>query len=155
MSKVNKSSLLTIDEEFNDDSHQALMTWCDEILEQFLKSSYCSSWKNNKKNIAGYFIHGFIDYAYGYHLAKPFQYDEMIVEDMCLDILPRKMTTDAKDFKLIGSILITFFEWCEHESLLEDTTAIRNKLKVIDNKIYDKAKDPSNWGLAKSLFAGF
>ncbi len=143
--------LLTVDEEYNDDSYEALVSWGEEVLEQFLSSPCCSSWKNNKKNIACFFIHGFIDYAYGYHLAKPFQYDEMLVEDMCLDILPRKMSTNEKDFKQVAPALSTFFEWCETEGILKDTKAICIKLKEIDGKIYEAAKDPSNWGLAKSL----
>jgi hypothetical protein len=155
MNNVKKSSLLCIDEEFDDQSHHDLMDWCEEILERFFDSHTCSSWKENKKNIARFFIHGFVNYAYGYHLAKPFQYDEAIVEDMCLDILPRKMSTNAKDFKLVAPVLIAFFDWCEKEGVLADTKAIREKLKVIDSEIYEKAKNPSNWGLAKSLFAGF
>lgn len=150
-----RSSLQTIDEDFNDDSHSELMTWCEDILERFLESNSCSSWNSNKKNIAGFFIHGFVDYAYGYHLTKPFQYDDVLVENMCLDILPRKMSTNAKDFKLLAPILITFFEWCEDENIFGNTTGICNKLKTIDKEIYEKAKNPSNWGLAKSLFSGF
>ena len=155
MNKITKSFLLTADEEFDDDSYQALMTWCEEILDQFLESPSCSSWKNDKKNIAAFFIHAFVDYAYRYHLAKPFQYDEPLIENMCLDILPRKISTNAKDFELVAPILMTFFEWCENEGILRDTTTLHNKLKMIDNKTYEKAKDPSNWGLAKSLFARF
>jgi hypothetical protein len=93
------------------------MSWFDEVINKFLESPLCSSWNANKKNIAGFFIQGFVDYAYGYHLAKPFQYDEDLIREMCLDILPRKMSTNTKDFKLMAPVFITFFEWCENEGL--------------------------------------
>ena len=139
MSKASKNInriLLTDDEDFDDDSHEALMSWCEEEVERFLSSPFCSSWKNNKKEIASFFIWGFVDYAYAYHLAKPFQYDEGLVKDVCLNILPRKMSTDVKDFKQVAPALTAFFEWCEIEGILKDTKAIRNTLKKIDSEIY-------------------
>ena len=87
--------LLKKDGDFSDHSQQALMSWCEDAVEQFLETLFCKTWKRNKKEIAAFFIHGFVDYAYGYHLAKPFQYDAPLVENMCLDILPRKMSTYA------------------------------------------------------------
>lgn len=133
--KVAASSILnTKDEEFCDDSHHALMEWSEDILERFLGSSVCASWKNSKKDIAGFFIHGFIDYAYGYHLAKPFQYDASLIENMCLDILPRKMSTNAKDFKEVAPVLSAFFEWCEIEGILKNTKALRNRLEKIEKR---------------------
>ena len=149
------SVLVTADEEFRDDSHQAMMDWCEDVLERFLTSCICASLKNSKKDIAGFFIHGFIDYAYGYHLAKPFQYDASLIENMCLDILPRKMSTNAKDFKEVAPVLSAFFEWCETEGILKNTKALRNRLENIEKKIYEAAKNPANWGIAKSFFSGF
>ena len=147
--------LLKVEHDYSDESHQVLIEWCEEAIDAFLSSDFCSHWKNNKKNNAAFFIHGFVDYAYGYHLAKPFQYDLEIVEDMCLDILPRKMSTNPKDFKEAGSILSTFFEWCESEKVIKDTKDIRKTLAKIDADIYKAAKDPSNWGMAKSMLMGF
>lgn len=147
--------LLKAESDYCDESHQALIEWCEEALDEFLSSGFCSSWKNNKKDNAAFFIHGFVDYAYGYHLAKPFQYDVEIVEDMCLDILPRKMSTNVRDFKEVASILSTFFEWCEAKKIIKDTKALRKTLKKINAEIYEAAQDPSKWGMAKSMAMDF
>lgn len=138
--KITNPILLKEDEEFDDDSHQALMSWCEETLEKFLESYFCAKWNDNTQGIACFFIQGFVDYAYGYHLAKPFQYDRYIVEEVCLDIFPRKMSTDTKYFKQVALVLITFFEWCEKEGLIKDTKDLRSTLKKIDQKIYKSAK---------------
>lgn len=150
-----KISLLTSDDEFDDDSHQELISWAEEALENFLESSYCSSWNKNKKEVASFFIVCFVDYAYGYELAKPFQYNEIVVEEICLNIFPRKLSTKTKDFKLVATTLSAFFEWCEKEGTIKNSKNLIKILKEIDNDIYLAAKNPSNWGLAKSLFFGF
>ena len=150
-----KPVLLKAESDYCEESHQILIDWCKEALDEFLSSAYCYSWKNSKKGNAAFFIQGFVDYAYGYYLAKPFQYDEEIVEDMCLDILPRKMSTNVRDFKEVGSILSTFFEWCEAKKIIKDTTAIRKTLKKINEEIYKAAKNPSKWGIAKSMVMNF
>ena len=149
------SVLLKEDEEYQEESHQALMSWCEDAIDSFLKSSYCNSWKKNQKETAAFFIHGFVDYAYSYHLAKPFQYNKRIVEEMCLDILPRKFSTEPEDFKQVAPAMSAFFQWCEANGVIKNAKELCDKLKAIDEKIYKKAKNPKNWGMAKSMFSDF
>ena len=55
MSKVDAqmdSILLQKDDDYNDHSHQALMSWCEDAVEQFLETRFCETWKKSKKEIA-------------------------------------------------------------------------------------------------------
>ena len=147
--------LLSADQEYEGASHQALTAWAEGAIQRFLSSSHCSSWSKDQRDTAGFFLHGFIDCAYGYELAKPFQYDEELVREICLSIFPRKMSTKEEDFKLVAPVLSAFFQWCEDEGVLNNAASLIQLLKKIDRAIYKAAKDPSNWGMAKSLFSGF
>jgi hypothetical protein len=152
---LNSPLLRNEDEEFIDESHKALIDWTEKTIDEFFQSSFCKKWNNKRKNTASFFIHCFVDFAYGYHLAKPKKWNVTVVKDVCLNIFPRKISTNVKDFKYASSSLIAFLKWLESEKILKNTVKLQKKLESINNEIYERAKDPNNWGMAKSLFCGF
>ncbi len=142
---------LIADEDYDDNQYSELMNLADEIIPMFLNSDFCSKWGKNRMDLACYFIQSFIDLSYSYHLSKPFQWDTDLVEGICLDLFPRKLSTNAMDFKHVSPILTAFFKWAQQEGIINESETLCAKLNEIEKDIYIAATDPSKWGMAKSM----
>lgn len=150
---VTQGSYLGSNEEsFSEATYQWLKQWCKGAIEEFIASSYCNAWKKRKKSIASLLIHDFVIYAYRYFHVKPSQYNDLLVESLCLDILPRRMTLNPADFKLLTPILSSFFAWLERKGVMSRTRILRDKLHEIEGEIYETAKSLYNGKERPSLF---
>jgi len=79
-----------------------------------------------------------------------------LVEEYLLDYFPRKVSADEDLIAKTPEILTAFFEWAEQSNHVGNRTAgaIRKRIKSIRKRFDAAARDPGNFGMAKSLFMG-
>ena len=93
-----------------------------------------------------------IDYADG----RAAGWSAPLVEEYLLDYFPRKVSADEDLIAKTPEILTVFFDWAEQSGHVNGRTAeaIRKRIKSIRKRFDAAARDPGNFGMAKSLVMG-
>jgi hypothetical protein len=83
-------------------------------------------------------------------------WNALLVEKCLLDYFPRKVSADEALIATTPEVLTAFFDWAEQSSHVGSRTAdaIRKRIKSIRKRFDAAARDPGNFGMAKSLFVG-
>ena len=79
-----------------------------------------------------------------------------LVEEYLLDYFPRKVSADEDSIAKTPEILTAFFDWAEQAGHVGSRAAeaIRKRIKSIRKRFDAAARDPGNFGMAKSLVMG-
>ena len=125
----------------------------DKWFDLFAKSPFFEQLNDIQKENADFAIDVFINYLDGYIGTSLHDCTPEDAIEMCLDILPRKVSADDEFFGGLASLLGIFFEFLEENGHIPigNGKAIKNTLKDMDAKTLAASKDPSNWGMAKSM----
>ena len=138
-------------EEYSDKKLEEI---CDKVYKwgvEFSKSKYFEELTEEQKQESEFVITSFAEYMYSYHGLSPEEWDEDGLKECCLYTLPRKITADESYFKSIAPVLSAFFAFLGEKNLLKNTSQLIRKVKKIDKQIVRNAKDPKNWGIAKTF----
>jgi len=138
-------------EEYSDKKLEEI---CDKVYKwgvEFSESKYFEELTEEQKQESEFVITSFAEYMYSYHGLSPEEWDEDGLKECCLYILPRKITADESYFKSIAPVLSAFFAFLGEKNLLKNTSQLIRKVKKIDKQIVKNAKDPKNWGIAKTF----
>jgi len=71
--------------------------------------------------------------------------------EVCLELFPRKVTAKIEPFRETGAILTQFFGFLEEHQFLKTAGKLQREMRSIAPEMVRLAKDPRNWGMAKSL----
>ena len=138
-------------EEYSDKKLEEI---CDKVYKwgvEFSESKYFEELTEEQKQESEFVITSFAEYMYSYHGLSPKEWDEDGLKECCLYTLPRKITADESYFKSIAPVLSAFFAFLGEKNLLKNTSQLIRKVKKIDKQIVRNAKDPKNWGIAKTF----
>jgi len=138
-------------EEYSDEELEEILDRVYEWGVEFSKSKYFEELTEEQKWESKFVIMSFTELMYSYHGLSPEEWDEDRLEECCLYTLPRKVTADESYFESIAPVLSAFFAFLSEKNLLKNTSKLIRKLKKIDRQIVRNARDPRNWGPAKSF----
>ena len=137
-----------------DYSDEELEEICDRVCEwgvEFSESRYFEELTEEQKLESEFVVMSFTEYMYSYHGLSPEEWDEDGLEECCRYTLPRKITADESYYRSIAPVLSAFFAFVGEKNLLKNTSQLTRKVKEIDKQIVRAARDPRNWGIAKSF----
>ncbi len=130
----------------------------DEILDQvydwgveFSKSSHFGALTEKEKSWAEAVVGGFAERAYSYLGLGPDEWDENVLDEVCLEIMPAKDTAEESFFQAIGPVLAAFFGFLTSRKVLPGADRMAVRASKISRSIVKNAQDPRRWGMAKSL----
>jgi len=128
----------------------------DQWFGLFSKSPFFEQLDETQKESADFAIDVFINYLESYQGIGLYDCTPEDAKEMCLDILPRKVSAGDEFFGGLASLLGTFFEFLEENGHIPigNGKAVKNALKNLDAETLAASKDPSNWGMAKSMVMG-
>ncbi|MCD6456914.1 MAG: hypothetical protein J7K81_09050 [Methanophagales archaeon] len=126
----------------------------DDLGPEFFRTEHFNRLPDDQKRHAQFVIDSFAEYMYLYHDEKPDEWTADGVEECCTDTLVRKISADEAFYTSLYPVLSAFFTFCEEKGLINNSDELSSRLKEIENEAIDRAKDPGNWGPAKSLFMG-
>ena len=149
------------EEEYSDELLEKNVAIATEYWKDFTKSKLYSrlpaQQKEHSLSIIGYFA----DFMYSYNLVPVERWNVYDLEDVCTNIMPRKVTGDPDYFRAISPVLASFFEFMEPgDSGIEDLSGMARRARELAPVIVKRAGDPRAWGMGKSfamaaLDAGF
>jgi len=125
-----------------------------EILTQnFFRSPFAEKIADINQADANFIIEMFVEYAMNYRDEMLEDWTKYTIDEICLDVIPRKVSTEAETFEIMGKVLKHYFDFLAAERFIKNRTLgnyVYSKRKII----YDKSQNPANWGMAKSMMMG-
>jgi len=138
-------------EEYSDEELENILDKVYKWGVEFSESKYFEELTEEQKQESEFVVMSFTEYMYSYHGLSPEGWDEDWLEECCLYILPRKITADESYYESIAPVLSAFFIFLGEKNLLKNTSQLIRSVKKIDKQIIKNARDPRNWGMAKSF----
>ena len=150
----NVTKLNLEDECFEDSRATQIQLWVENRYDEFVDTSYFESLDDNAKENSKFILNVFFDYCYSYFLVSPDRIRNNMIEEIMLDLFPRKVSADKETFVAFESVVISFLLWCQESKLIKNVDNICSTIKLLSPQMIECSQDSGLWGIAKSFFFG-
>ena len=123
----------------------------EKWIEEFIQSKYFVDLSEYQKENASFIIGTFMDFMNNYEYVQPEEWNSSNITEVCLNIVPRKITSELELFENYGDVLMQFFSFLGYEKYLKSSEQIVQAVDKIKASIPVEANNPNNWGMAKSM----
>lgn len=123
----------------------------EEWLEEFENSYFYKDLNDLLQDNASFVVGTFMDIIYNFESVTPDEWNASNVTMVCLEIVPRKITSEIELFEIYGDILICFFKFIGTKEYIENSDELIAAVEKIKHKIPIEANNPKHWGIAKSM----
>ncbi len=127
--------------------HQQVGRWFDA----FVGSPQYQPLTEIQREKAPGIIRFFAEYSFSYIGAAPEQWNRGVLEECCLEILPRKMSAELAFFQAVAPVLAAFLDFLASQSWLSNARELSTIVKGFHKQIVTASQDGSNWGPAKAF----
>ncbi|MBK7939219.1 MAG: hypothetical protein IPJ82_20035 [Lewinellaceae bacterium] len=117
----------------------------------FKQSAQAALLNDIEREEAEYIIDNFAEFAFNYSGEQVGAWTHAGVQEVCIELIPRKVTAEAEYFDRVGPVLARFFDFLGEADYLPKAAALGEEVRRISPKIAKNAADPHKWGMAKSL----
>lgn len=121
---------------------------------EFLESEFYEALTEEQKESAEFTIDCFVNYMSDYETEKMSDWNSRNVASVCLEWIPKKVTADIEFFEHYGDVLMQYFKFLDKEKYIKNAKTIQKTIAEIKDDIPSVARDPRNWGMAKSMMMG-
>lgn len=135
------------DGEQYDEAQEITEQWLDEFIKTKYFSDLIERYQINCQDI----ISSFSDMMYGYTGLKIEKWDTSGLEEICLDVMPRKIMADDEYFESIAPCLHAFFLFMKSKNINKNASKLVERIKIIEKDIVKASKKTSNWGIGKQI----
>jgi len=145
------------DESFDDEAQlEAELARGHEIAESFVLAQKSAGRDEEWLAAAAFCCDNLYQFKINYADGRAGGWNAVLVEEYLLDYFPRKVSADEDLIAKTPEVLTAFFDWAEQSSHVGSRTAdaIRKRIKSMRKRFDAAARDPGNFGMAKSLFMG-
>ena len=125
--------------------------WADELTDRFMASEAASELDIELFEDAGFIAYHVLKYAWSYVGSSPEELDEFMLEEVLLEIFPRKVTAERELFEKVAPVTEFFLKWLESEGILANTASLIEAVHGWTDKIVANGMNPKYWGMAKSF----
>lgn len=142
------------DDDYLEDSANTIRIWTQKATEEFENSRHFQRLSAAEQGSCGFLLDIFFDYAYGYCLVGPGNINNDVVDEMMLDVMPRKISAEKETFDAFAPVMEQFLLWCEEKSYMENTAPVCDHIQKRSQTMVARSEDPQYWGMAKSMMMG-
>lgn len=149
--ELEKELGMTGEDEMDEDEFQKLKVhW----TERFLQSEQYQKLSEAEQGDADFAVDTLMHYLYNYEGVLPKEWDAPSIKTVCLQWIPRKVSTDALFFEHFGGITIAFLQHLGEVGEIGNAATLISTVAKVKKLIPEVATDPANWGMAKSMMMG-
>lgn len=134
-----------------DDEPQLDKVLLDKWIDAFNKSAQAAALNDIEREEAEYIIGNFAEFAFNYPGEQVGAWTRAGVQEVCTDLIPRKVTAEAEYFDRVGPVLAQFFDFLADAGYMVNAAALGRDVRRIAPQIAKNAADPRKWGMAKSI----
>ena len=138
-------------EEYSEKNSKALIAAGKKWTKDFLNSDYSRHLSKEQVEETETITESFISYLYSFFALSLKDLNNDNLEEMCLEILPRKVSAEISYFKALTPVLTNFFSFLSKRGVMGDVSSLNLRLHEIQEDIIENATNPQNWGMAKSF----
>ena len=123
----------------------------EELAGRFMESEAAGKLDPELFEDAGFIIYNLLVYAWTYTNGSPEKLDEYTLEQVLLEVFPRKITAERDLFEKVAPVTEVFLRWLESEGILADTSSLVETVRGWADTIVANGMNPQYWGMAKSF----
>jgi len=139
------------DRQYNEYDEQAAYKHAQDLVERFLGSAEAQKLDAEVLEDAGFIANAVITSARDYVGSGPGEFNESVLSEVLLELLPRKVTADRKCFEKVAPVTTALLRWLESEGILADTAELAETVLNWSDKIVENGMNPAFWGMGKSF----
>jgi len=136
---------------YEDDDFEAGSRRAALLAEEFMESEEAKRLAEDLFEDAGFIAHCLLENAWNYVGASPEELNEVVLDQVLLEVFPRKITADRELFEKVAPVTEALLKWMESEGILADTTGLVETVHNWAEAIVIEGMNPRNWGMGKSL----
>ena len=125
--------------------------WAEELAGRFMESEAAGKLDPELFEDAGFIIYNLLVYAWTYTNGSPEKLDEYTLEQVLLEVFPRKITAERDLFEKVAPVTEFFLRWLESEGILADTFSLVETVRGWADTIVANGMNPQYWGMGKSF----
>jgi hypothetical protein len=125
--------------------------WAQELAGRFMESEAAGKLDPELFEDAGFIIYNLLVYAWTYTNGSPEKLDEYTLEQVLLEVFPRKITAERDLFEKVAPVTEVFLRWLESEGILANTFSLVETVRGWADTIVANGMNPQYWGMAKSF----
>ncbi len=125
--------------------------WAEELAGRFMESEAAGKLDPELFEDAGFIIYNLLVYAWTYTNGSPEKLDEYTLEQVLLEVFPRKITAERDLFEKVAPVTEVFLRWLESEGILDNTFSLVETVRGWADTIVANGMNPQYWGMGKSF----
>ncbi len=125
-----------------------------ELIDRFMASPQAQDLPEGVAEDAPYITQLLLDYAHTHEEAIPEELTESVVQDLLLDVFPRKVSAEREFFEKAPVVVESFLRWMASDGILPEGHSTADAVRGWAQKSVSVAMDSDNWGPAKRLTMG-
>jgi hypothetical protein len=143
-----------VDDDFTDHSIGKINEWIDSISDKFMESEYFKKLSTVEQECCFCLLHIFFKYSYSYCLVGPGKLNKQVIDEMMLDVMPRKISAKLSTFESFALVMESFLSWCDDNHHMVNTKQLRDHIHEMSQEMISRSQNPRCWGMAKSFMMG-
>ena len=142
------------DRDYTDAQLSNIIKWVETVSREFEKSHNFQTLNAVEQHDFEFLISVFFEYCYSYCLVGPGEIDKDIIDEMMLDVMPRKVSAELSTFEAFAPVMTQFLQWCEEKHYMKNVKVICDYINQIALEMIRRSQNPEYWGMAKSMMMG-
>jgi uncharacterized protein YecA (UPF0149 family) len=137
--------------EYSDEEFQEIQDTVEKWCDAFAETSHFKNLPESVREESWFITSVFGEQMYNYPFETPKEWSVSGLNEVIMDIFPRKITADASMFKAVEPVLTAFFQYLNEMGHIENADTLIKALKKAAPTMVKQATDSSNWGFAKQF----
>lgn len=136
----------------SDDQYQTALDRIERRYAAFTDSDHFEQLTRHQQREAEFVVETFHELLHSYEYVPLDDPDEESLESVCRQFYPAKISAEPDHFGAVAPVIAAFLRFLDDQGELADSDELAAHVESLDDTIVEKAADPDNWGLAKSMF---
>ena len=130
---------------------QAIHRQVGEWFDAFVGSPQYQQLAPVQQDKAPGIVRFFTEYSFRHLGAAPAQWNDSVLAECCVEIMPRKVSAELPFFQAVAPVLSAFFDFLAGKGLLSQARSLATAVAKLDDEIVAASEDQRNWGPAKAF----
>jgi uncharacterized protein YecA (UPF0149 family) len=140
-----------IDDDYSDENAIKIRVWVESVFEEFTNSIYFTELNEEEQDACGFLLGCFFEYCYSYCLVAPGALNKRAIDEIMLDLFPRKISADKATFESFAPVMDKFLLWSEENGYIRKVANLRKRINELSDTMISYSQDRDQWGPEKSM----
>ena len=139
--------LIIIEEKLDAPIHDENVKW----VKGFLKSDIFKKQTEIERDNSDYIVSTFLHYMTDFVGLRPDTCNEENINEICLNLVPKRNSSEDEVYEIYGDVVEHFLSFLGTNNYIKNAEELSTYVSLIKHRIPVEAKNPDNWGIAKSM----